>query len=780
MTAVEEATSSSPGSEPSEPAQIIWDGRFHSYRPTADWASRISPNVKFLDPGDVEVDPIVYEVLRYRMWTINTAHGATLQRISGSPVLQVLDFNMTILTAQGEVVMNAPYYQHLNSGSPFIVQYILEHFGGEPGINDGDVFLCNDPWIGVVHQMDVFIGTPVFVDGELVAWVTNAAHQADLGGISPGGFPQSAPDAFSDPTIFTPMKILDRGVLKKDVESAYLRQSRAPSMVAMDLRGQIAGVQFARGEILRACEQFGAVAVRATMARILDGAQREFAEALRAIPDGTWSQVRYLDENLPGDRGTHRMQVNFHKVGDRLRIDNIGTEKQAPGPNGFTFACLKGSVLGGITLSMLYEQLFAAGGADRQIDWDVQPGLLNCVDWPAAVSAGSPQQLITVDLAFEAMSKMLACVPGKEADVQAQSGAPIVVVLYGANDRAAPILPTSDAQGVGGGAHLHRDGIDTAGFVYSPLSRYPSTERTEMQYPILYIYRQQTTDSGGAGEWRGGVGNRFAIAPYKCDTLGVLTGGASQAITTNSAPGLFGGYPSPTSEVTVLTDANLHDLYSSGRVPVDPSDFTSSSEERLRTKTEAMPLGSNDVLVHRVPGGGGVGDPLARDPRRVAADVADGAVSRGGATEIYGVVLTDAGEVEEAATQALRERLIAERRSWTPVVGRWPYTRTAPRVQATGKPAVRIHPHIDSVDEGSERVLKCRCGHVFTLADENYKLGLLVDESPVTSIPLVLDPRAFLDEPMVFRRYCCPQCLVLLATEVARETDAPFPDVILA
>ncbi|WP_020108284.1 hydantoinase B/oxoprolinase family protein [Nocardia sp. 348MFTsu5.1] len=767
-------------SELVESPPIKWDGLFHSYRPASDWEENLSPNIKFLDPGPIEVDPIVYEVLRYRMWTINTAHGATLVRISGSPVLQGLDFNMCILTAQGEVVMNAPYYQHLNSGAPFTIKHILEHFGGDSGVNDGDVFLCNDPWIGVVHQMDVFIGMPVFVDGELVAWVTNAAHQADLGGTAPGGFPQNAPDVFSDPTSFPPMKIVDGGKLRKDVERAYLRQSRAPGMVAMDLRGQIAGVQFARGELLRACDQFGAATVRATMGQVLDGAQREFAETLRQIPDGTWSQIRYLDEKMPGDRETHKMQVNIHKVGDRLRIDNHGTEVQSEGPNGFTFACFKGAILGGITLSMLYEQLFAAGGADRQIDWDVEPGLLNCVDWPAAVSAGSPQQLITVDLAFEAMSKMLACVPGKEADVMAQNGAPNVLVFFGAEGVESPFLPSSDAMSTGAGAHLDSDGVDTTGYVYSPLSRYPSTEDTELQYPILYVYREQQVDSGGAGEFRGGVGTRFAMVPYRSKTLGIMTAGAAQSATTHAAPGLFGGYPAPTSLVEVLAETDLHELYGDGRIPVKADDFGRTSEITLRSKTEAMSLGENDAVIVRIPGGGGVGDPLSRDPQRVADDVADGAVSVGAALDIYGVVFDETGLLDESATNAHRAELVAERKSWKPVASWWAEAATLEPAAATGGPAFRIHPRIESVDDASARVLKCTCGHVLAPGTANYKFGLLYDENPVTKLPLVMDPSPMLDEPMVFRRFCCPGCLSLMVTEVAREADGPLPEVNLA
>lgn len=767
--------------ERSSSTDVVWDGKFHSYRPTSDWAHRVSPKVRFFDASDSKVDPITYEVIRHRLWTINTAHGETLQRVSGSPMFQILDFNMCILTAEGEVVMNAPYFQHLNSGASFVVRYVLEHFSEDPGIHDGDIFLCNDPWIGVVHQPDVCFAMPVFSNGELVAWVTNAAHQADLGGTAPGGFPQNAVNVFHDPTVIPPVKIVEGGKMRTDIEQMYLRQSRLPDLVALDLRAQIAGVRFARDEILRSCAQVGTGVVRASMDRVISSAQKDFQEKLRKIPDGTWTQVRYFDEKLPGDRGTQRVQVNIHKKGDRLRIDNQGTDVQAEGPNGMTFCCFKGAVLGGITLSMLYDQLFAAGGADRQIDWDVEPGLLTCVDWPAAISAGSAQQLALIHVAFETVSKMLACSPGSELDLQAAACDANAWVLFGADERGVPFgAPLTDCLATGTGARAASDGVDGAGFVYSPLSRYPSTEESELFYPMIYLYRRQLTDSPGAGEWRGGGGMRFAVAGYRAGMLGVMTAGAAQSTTTHGAPGLFGGYPSPTAELRVLPDTNLTEMFKSGRVPLHHDEIATDNEQVLRNKTEGIILGVDDVVAGRFGGGGGLGDPSSRQPDLVAVDVQQGWVSREAARDLYGVVLGDDLQVDAEATATLRNEVIAARRGWQPASSRWPVKEPVESVAATGEGTRKVHPHVQAADVDGERVLACTCGQVLTQYRGNYKLGLLVDDSPVTAIPLVGDPARFLDVPMVFRRYCCPRCSTILASEVVRADEFPVPDMVFS
>ena len=190
-----------------------WDGRKQSYRPRSDWHDRISSGLRFNNDEAESVDAITFEVIRQKLWTVNIAHGETITRISGSPLLASLDFNMSILTEDAEVVLNAPYVQFLNAGAPLGIRYILETYSDQPGIGEGDIFCCNDPWIGACHQMDVLFAAPVFVDGTLFGWVANAGHQYDLGGIVPGGWPQNAPDVYSDPIVLPPFKMVEAGVM---------------------------------------------------------------------------------------------------------------------------------------------------------------------------------------------------------------------------------------------------------------------------------------------------------------------------------------------------------------------------------------------------------------------------------------------------------------------------------------------------------------------------------------------------------------------------------------
>jgi N-methylhydantoinase B len=761
----------------SDEVEIVWDGRIHSYRPAADWRSRLSPKLE-LHTEESDLDPVTYEVIRHRLWTINLSHGQTITRISGSPILASFDFNMTLLTEDGDVVMNAPYVQYLNSGAPLVVKYIMERFADNPGICDGDIFVGNDPWIGASHQMDVFMACPIFVDGKLFAWVSNAGHQYDLGGIAPGGFPPDAVDVFSDPVVLPPVKVMKEGTICEDVMDLVLRQSRMRDLVALDLRAQMSGCLFARNAILTACEEFGHGVVKAGMRRIVTNAQEAFRERLLRIPDGTWSQVRYLDEKLPGDRGSYRIQVNLTKTGDRLRVDNQGTAPQLEGPLGFPFVGFAGSTLGPIAVTMLYDQLFAIGGAERQIDYDPQPGLLTCIDYPAATSFGVCSIVTYLAAVQVCLCRMLSVDDELAEGINAPSGEYPVPLVFGTKEDGQFYgQPMLDILGVGMGARAHSDGVNTSGPTWSPLAYLLDAETVEQWYPLIYLHRREMADTAGAGKWRGGSGLAFAWMPYRAGSMTVGTFSMGASVSTHGAPGLFGGYPSPTGHVVISAGTDINEWFARGRMPHDLADLQANSRTALRGKSTGVALEAGDIAECRIPGGGGYGDPLERAPERVAADVSAGYVSSGAAHEIYGVVADELGRLDREATEVLRERQLEQRRGWTPA------DAPAGERRAPESPhGEKVHEYLVCVKTGDgAEVLSCsRCGHHVCARTADFKQGLLIHEGSVTQIPGVADPSEMIDADMVLRRYCCPSCGVLMATDVVEREEPTLTEMRLA
>ena len=753
-----------------------WNGREQSYRPDVDWKSRIDPAVTLHEEALSAIDPVDFEVIRQKLWTINIAHGDTITRISGSPVLATLDFNMSILTEDGETVLNAPYVQFLNAGAPLGIRYILERYAGSPGIDEGDIFCCNDPWIAACHQMDVLFAAPIFVDGKLFGWVANAGHQYDLGGIVPGGWPQNAEDVYSDPVVLPPFKLIEKGEMRRDLEALYLRQSRLPDMVALDLRAQIAGAVFARDQVLKLCKRFGAATIKTAMRQMLDQAQESFRHKLSLIPDGVWTETRYIDERLPGIRNAQRTQLTVTKRGDRLIIENAGTDAQTLGTNGIPFTTWSGSITGIISVSMLFEQLFAYGGSERQIDYQPTPGTLTCVNHPGAVSGGILHAVTMMNAVQAILSRMMACDPDTKRDLVAPTSDFALPILVGTDDRdrffGQAIL---DSFACGSGARSFGDGIDTSGPTYSPLSMILNVEQLEQWYPLVYLYRKDDADSGGAGKWRGGNGLRSAVTPYRANAMSIITNTGGQGATTQNGQGLFGGLPSPAGHYRIRRGTDLKAWFGRRAVPGDIADLAADEIISLSGKSNGTDLNTGDVFEVRVGGGGGYGDPIERDPALVARDIDVGAISQGALTDVYGVALDQDGAVDATATTARRKAMRDVRAGWR----RCPADDAAASASpATGEAPRSVHEYVQAADRGGERVLECAaCGERLSAYGQSFKIGTLYIEEPVTALTSAPDPALFLDDNMVLRRFCCPGCRTQIATEIARADEAIFPEM---
>jgi len=212
------------------------------YGAVTDLPDDAAANVPFHDPEDPSADRITVEVLRNRLEQINAEQGTALKRVSGSPIItDAYDFDVTVADERGETVSFGPYVMFHASVTDLIIKWILTHRADNPGIEPGDMFICNDPWTGAVHQNDAVVLAPVFHDGELFSWVSAAVHQVDVGGNEIGSFAVEDDDAFAEAEPVPPTKLVEDGELRADVEDVFLRKSRAPALVGMDLRARIAG-----------------------------------------------------------------------------------------------------------------------------------------------------------------------------------------------------------------------------------------------------------------------------------------------------------------------------------------------------------------------------------------------------------------------------------------------------------------------------------------------------------------------------------------------------------
>jgi len=746
----------------------LFDGRRTGYVPPTKLA--ISPRLRLHRRTARNVDPITYEVIRHALWHVNEEHGATIQRLSGSPVaMYALDLNPSILTEDAEFVYFGPYMQYMSGVTDTQVKWILEYRSDNPGIRDGDMFLANDPWVGAAHQQDVMLICPVFWKGELFCWVTNCLHQYDLGGITPSSFCGSAENAFEEGICIPPVKIVEDNGIRRDIEELYLRASRKPEAVALDFRAQLAGNIAARDRVLALIRRYGPDVVKGVMKRIIDTAEAAFVAKLARLPDGVWRERSYVECCRPGDRRSHRVALTLTKKGTRLSFDNEGTAPQDGAMNA-TYSGWRGSIMVALNELLCWDQYFCIGGALRHVDFDPTPGTFNCADFPASVST-APIQAMEISLypAYNVLSKMI------HPDAELRKD---IMCIGGTSQWPATIFRGLDQWGerygyilvdpIGGaiGAFATGDGISTGGQSRTPICKLPNVEHTEQTFPLLFLYRKEVVDSGGAGRWRGGLSAESCFIPHRTDVITQDTLSSGNAIPTS--PGLMGGYPAATNAYKFKRDTDVLARFASCEIPGDIAELE-GTEVTLGLRQENFLQAPRDVYAVVWSAAGGFGDPLERDPEKVRADVVDDrCVSIAAAREIYGVVIRDDGSVDAEGTRALRAgRREANRRKDGAVA------------RLDGAVVSRLTDSLDlRREKGGERIACARCGADLGSPRENYKERCVRRDADITTAnPNIGDYRRYIDDRPVFRQFFCPGCGSLIENEVARESDPVLHDI---
>lgn len=752
----------------SEMTETVFDGVDHPYVPPA--TLRISDKLKLHQTWDEDINPVTYEVIRHNLWHVNEEHGATIQRISGSPVaMYALDLNPSILTEDAEFVYFGPYMQYMSGVTDTQVKWTLEYRGDNPGIHDGDMFLANDPWVGAAHQMDVMLLCPVFWEGELFCWVTNCLHQYDIGGITPGSFCPSAESAFDEGILIPPVKIIENNEIRRDIEDLYLRSSRKPQMVALDFRAQMAGNATARERILALIRRYGPATVKGVMKRIIDNAEKAFLQKMARLPDGFWQDRTYVEACRPGDRRTHRVMIGLRKEGDKLIFDNEGTADQDGAMNA-TYSGWRGSVLVAINELLCWDQYFAVGGALRHIAFDPTPGTFNCANFPASVST-APTQAMEISLypAYNVISKMIYPDAEMRKDIMCIGGtsqwpATIFRGIDQWGDRYGYLL--IDPIGGAIGAFSQGDGINTGGQARTPICQLPNIEHTEQNFPMLFLYRKELPDSGGAGKYRGGLSAESCFIAHNTDQITHDTLSSGNAIPTST--GMMGGFPSTTNAYTFVRDSDIQTRIAESRMPGDAAEI-GGEVVTLQPRQENFQQTAADVYAVRWTGGGGFGDPMDRDPDDVQSDLDDLAITAEAARELYGAVVdSEKGRVDREATETHRAQIRADR------LKRLGGTATA----RVGDLLVEASPYLAVKQDADGAFWACaKCSACLGDLGANYKAACLREDQAVEcSNPLVGEPGRFIDETVVFRQFFCPGCGTLIENEIATESDPVLKD----
>lgn len=713
-----------------------------------------------------DLDPLTYEVVRHRLWSVTNEMGETLKRMSGSPIVtDANDFDFAICDEVGQEVQVGLYNCMLAGAIDLAIYWTLQNRVKNPGVKEGDMFLANDPWVGGgLHQNDVIVFQPIFHDGELFGWTSAICHEPDLGGVGLGSFSPSATDVFSEALPTPPIKVVRDYEVQEDVADAWIRRSRVPLLVSLDLRAKVGANTVGRKRLLEVIEQYGADTVKAVMKRMMNDAEGRLRSKLKSLPDGSWSTSGYQDQSHSGDRGVHKIELTMTKLDDHLTFDFTGTDEQN-GVINCTYAGLRGGAMLAIMPMLADDIPWSAGGLMRCFDLVAEEGTIVNATYPAAVSRApiGPAWALGA-LVAECLSQMMDRTVEFRDRVQAACcGTHDTAVVAGLDQRGAVPVPflniVMDVVAAGYGARPQTDGMDTGGVFCIPMGRLPDVEMTEYLYPLMTVWRREEPDTGGPGRQRGGLSGSAAFIPYGTEVpIGLVVASAGKGVSQNG--GLAGGYPGNTAVGVVARNAGIHEGFARGEVPLDLASLP--GEHDLQPCYGETYIAPGDLLYMNWQSGGGYGDPLLREPHLVAHDLAEGKITADGAERSYGVVLRD-GEVDTTATEELRGRMREDRRerSTAPTGG-------SDRRHDTGA-GKRIDDNLVTVDGGEVEVVACaHCGHELGDPRTDTTLHVASFEGPTSHAGphVTATPEDYVDGDVVFRQLSCPGCYTAIYTGV--------------
>ena len=716
-----------------------------------------------------DLDPLTYEVVRHRLWSVTEEMGETLKRMSGSPIVtDSNDFDFTVNDEMGQLVQVGLYNTMLVGAIDMALSWTLQNRIDNPGIAEGDMFLCNDPWVGGgLHQGDVLVFQPIFHDGKLFAWTSAICHEPDLGASAIGSMPIGDVDVFHEAVPTPPLKVVRKGELQRDVLDAWIRRSRVPMLIGLDLRAKVGANNIGRKRLLAVIEQYGPDVVKAVMKRMMNDAESRLRDKLRAAPDGVWTAQGFQDQAFLGDRKTHRVALKMTKLGGHLTFDFTGTDPQAG-----VISCTYGGCRGGIMLAFLPmlagDIPWSAGGLMRCFDIIAPEGSLANATFPAALSrAPLATGWMIGNLVAQCLSQMLDRSFDLRRNVQASCcGTYDLAVVAGIDQRGEHPVPFIDVvmESVAGGygARPSKDGISTGGNFCIPMGRVPDAEITELLYPILMLWRREEQDSGGPGRHRGGTSSAVAMTPHGTSIPAHVVMSSSGKATAQN-PGLAGGYPGNLGHDVIVHGAGVQASFAEGRIPGNLADL--AGDAQVTQCFAQTVLNPGDVLYLNCQGGGGYGDPVLRDPTAVAQDVLDGVVGDVSASDVYGVVLDAHGAVDSAATSTRRETMRAERRK---------RAKVASRIDTTVRPGggMPIDDNLVSVDTNEGARIACRhCGQIVGDSEQRLHLASLHGESKLAGPGVRSEPHLYIDAAVAFHQMLCPSCFTALHTSISLSSE---------
>jgi N-methylhydantoinase B len=581
------------------------------------------------------LDPVTLAVLKGRLEQIVDEMDVTLYRSAFNPIIaEARDACHGLYHAEtgATLVQGGKGLPIFVGAMAFAVKAVIDKIGadvgeGREGVGPGDTYLFNDPYDGGTHLNDFRLVRPIFRNGALFCWLASVGHWLDIGGNVPGGFNARATESFQEGVRIPPVKLIRAGRIDQDILAILAANSRVPTSNYGDLNGQLNALDLGERRLRDLLDEYGEGTIASAFEAFTRRAEALMRDAIQAIPDGTYAFEDFLDNDGITDAPL-RIALDITIAGDRMTLDFSRSSPPCAGPLNIAYSTSVACCY--VALKHVFPDVPANAGCLAPITFVIPDATLLGVKAPKPVGGYTETILRVIGVVFGALAK---AVP--ERATAGPFGTINALSLAGHRDDGSRWVMFS-FYGGGLGGNPESDGLNHAN---NPISTatIPPAEILEAAYPVIFTQWALRPDSAGPGRHRGGLGAIYEIE--------VLAGSGADVFLLGERGkyppfGVNGGLPAALNRFVWQTGGGETTPPLASKI----TDVRIASGERVRLET---------------PGGGGFGPPAERAPDKVARDVRLGYVSREAARALYKVVVTEAGEVDGAATAALRRGMAA-------------------------------------------------------------------------------------------------------------------------
>jgi N-methylhydantoinase B len=576
------------------------------------------------------IDALTLAVIQAGLQQVCNEMDIAFSRAAFSPVIAeaddradgIYDRHTGALIAQGEYGLPV-FVGTMQYSTRELIRLIREGGAGAP--EPGDIYIVNDPYLGGTHLMDVRFAKPVFIDGALFCWLQNTGHWPDIGGMVPGGFSAKATEVEQEGLRLPPVKLFKRGEMDREIFAIISSNIRVAEQRIGDIKAQAAALLVGELRLKELLARYGRDVVEEAIGEIRRRSAERMRAEIRQIPDGTYRASAFVDSdgvvNTPLE-----IALAVTKSGDALRFDFSGSSPPCRGPMNSVVATTRSAVYLGV--KHLFPDIPINAGTYEPLEIVGLEGTFLDARYPRPVSGCAAE--VSQRIAEAVFLALVQAIPDLVTAAPAGTSGNFALGGFDPDTKTGYVMYQITGGGYGG--NVRHDGL-TNGCSTIGISKTPPVEVMEQYFPVLFRKFALREGSGGVGWHRGGFGVHYEVE--------LLRGEARASFVMDH--GRFG----PPGVLGAADGApNVVRIHHNG---------TTTIPEHL-SKDQDIGIVAGDRVEVMTPGGGGYGDPFAREPALVARDVRRGYFTADEAKQHWGVVLAADGTPDLAATAAERAK----------------------------------------------------------------------------------------------------------------------------